>query len=1707
MLPKTARFAQFLRAVVAVKSKAVLEVNKYPKVIWFSRLPSGLAEVRSPLTSADWPDDDSRWLVVGRVPEPDFPKPPEECVPWLGGVDLDVPETTPGLNPTYIEKSESGEELEIPPTEEAKDFWGRYVATEWAKWARKASVARLTKPFYQDLFSIHQEMKGRDDAYDLYVGVGLLDSQKDPLQRARRHLLAFPAQVLLNEKTGALAVAPSADFVELRIETDFLPAIERARLQPVFDRLAERLDALGPALHNRAEVGAIVTELVHSLDSSTNYADELSPQDARPGVARASFAPALVLRPRSMRSLDELLNKIERESSGENPNVGLGETPVPWRRMMEDQSVWGGDPVGGGSSPLPVDADDRIYFPLPSNEEQSKIIRYATGTAGVVVQGPPGTGKSHTIANLISHYLAKGQRVLVTAQTAQALEVLRDKMPAELQQLCVSLLGDTARSDKDLQRSVQAILDRRHGFDKAESQRKIARLESEINAAEGQLVQLERLLHQARVSETQSLEPVVGHRGTRAQIARQVREERAQFTWINYPFGRLAPCPSYEFGWDELAGYHRALNHAARARLARHCVPLPFSVAEAVALVRRVNAFRKIIGSQESNPASATPASGPSSDLENVVKWLTHLKKVEATVGPEDSAWSGEVRQVLFTSSRATWRSLFDEAAERVAALTDEVVGNTVPVEVSGRTAAEARRALSALAGHYGRGGKRRILGVLKPGLVKETEWVEQSVSVEGSVVRDAVDVNRARAALEGLACFEQAWKVWGKWSPAGTGSPRQQTAALRQRNALLNELLALSDAGDSLAEDQRQWLSAALRTGIGTTDLIREVNHRLAERALAGNLAERDRLVLDVRRQAGQMEVAAAIAKVIQALVEEDADALEIAGKMVDDELAFRDRHQHYVQFLSAVGQVSVILETAISDAEGTADWADHFSVFESGWRHQSASLWLALVLSEDNIDATERAARDERLHAQDLLKELTAERAWALSLERIDDGRRASLVAWVQAVKSIPQRGLSVFRKRAIARRYLANCLDCMPAWVVSLGRLYETVDARPGIFDVAIIDEASQCWLDSLILFYLAKQVIVVGDDKQISPTVVGVADGQVSQLADAFLSDFQFRGSFTIDSSLFDHAQRYLSAGVPLREHFRCVPEIIRFSNELFYVGNPLIPLRQVGKDRLEPLKTTYLQEGLRRGDVNELEARAIVDAITKCNEDPAYDDADFGVICLQGDAQASRIEHLLLESLGPGVFGQRRLRCGNPHAFQGDERDVMFLSMVAAPNANNATLTTQMYQQRFNVAMSRARDQAWLFHSIQEDELGSNCLRRRVLEFFRQPSDLTIHGSSVDMPTLQVAANRPNRSTGRPPKPFDSWFEVDVALALAARGYQLSAQVAVGERLIDLVIEGRDGVRLAVECDGDAWHGPEQYDRDRFRQLRLERAGWRFSRVRECVFYADEQQAIGEVIAACEELELVPRGAVQRSERSQVPTDSAADLAEGRAVEPDDARLEEPTELIDPEEGGLASQLGGEPVPPDGRPADLFSDERSGPFTGYGAKHYPDPRSAPMANVRQAVLDIVAADGPLPKESIYGLYRDGCPRVERAGKSLVKAVNKALYDLERAGSIVSLDEGGRRDTGEIVVRHVDQRPVDVRAAGGRSLEDIPLSELAEVFGSISGGTKPETELERMQLFRGVARHYGIRRFTTQAAKRMARAARLAGVEPVSENSMF
>src|SRR5262249_9773033 len=151
-------------------------------------------------------------------------------------------------------------------------------------------------------------------------------------------------------------------------------------------------------------------------------------------------------------------------------------------------------------------------------------------------------------------------------------------------------------------------------FDRNRYQSRIDSLESELNTSATRLTDLERTLHQARAAETEPLEPTQGYRGTRAAIARQLRDERAEFGWLIDPIPFGTPCPNYAGQWQGLAAYHRGLDAQMRIGLARECVELPFCDEAVLDEVRAIGAAKRMINPplakeslQIEVPASALP--------------------------------------------------------------------------------------------------------------------------------------------------------------------------------------------------------------------------------------------------------------------------------------------------------------------------------------------------------------------------------------------------------------------------------------------------------------------------------------------------------------------------------------------------------------------------------------------------------------------------------------------------------------------------------------------------------------------------------------------------------------------------------------------------------------------------------------------------------------------------------------------------------------------------------------------------------------------------------------------------------------------------------------------------------------------------------------------------------------------------------------------
>ena len=595
--------------------------------------------------------------------------------------------------------------------------------------------------------------------------------------------------------------------------------------------------------------------------------------------------------------------------------------------------------------------------------------------------------------------------------------------------------------------------------------------------------------------------------------------------------------------------------------------------------------------------------------------------------------------------------------------------------------------------------------------------------------------------------------------------------------------------------------------------------------------------------------------------------------------------------EMISKLAEAAPLLAGNLARCSDPIKWSERLKTLDKAWAWARARSWLYDFLMSDAESLVKLSAR----LADDIRKaisELASIKAWSFCFSRMTEWHTRHLMAWQLSMKKLGKgTGKHAHVHRINAQRNLNECREAVPAWIMPLHRAYETVKAGPGIFDVVIVDEASQCGPEGLPLLYLGARVLIVGDDKQISPEAVGVNQEDVQMLIRNYLHDFSYASSFDVLSSLFDHGVIRFKSKIALREHFRCMPEIIEFSNSLCYSTDPLIPLRQYPPDRLEPLRAVYVQKGYREGDGqrvrNKPEAEALVNEVIRCCKDARFQGMTMGVIVLQGEAQAYLIEELLLSRLGAEEMDKRRLICGNPYSFQGDERDVIFLSMVAAPNERIGVFTKESDRRRFNVAASRARDQMILFHSVTGSHLSAQCFRRRLFDYFYNAKPAMAIPIGED--SLREMALRANRLIEKPPEPFDSWFEVDVALVIAGRGYKVVPQFKFADKRIDLVVQGNKA-QFAVECDGDVWHGLNEYAADMDRQRKLERCGWRFVRIKASQYYANPAAALESLWTALDRMGIRPFNAEEQNGPQQ--EDNGEGLSDAEEFNSDEEAFDE-----------------------------------------------------------------------------------------------------------------------------------------------------------------------------------------------------------------------
>ncbi len=379
----------------------------------------------------------------------------------------------------------------------------------------------------------------------------------------------------------------------------------------------------------------------------------------------------------------------------------------------------------------------------------------------------------------------------------------------------------------------------------------------------------------------------------------------------------------------------------------------------------------------------------------------------------------------------------------------------------------------------------------------------------------------------------------------------------------------------------------------------------------------------------------------------------------------------------------------------------------------------------------------------------------------------------------KSLVSRKLNQ-QNRLLEKEDFKPLLAAFPCWCVTTYAISNSLPLKPALFDVVIIDEASQCDIASCFpILFRAKKAVIVGDDKQL-PHLSFLEKAKEQ----SFLNQYNIEDRYQLlwrfrTNSMFDVANYYSTTPTLLDEHFRSPKPIIEFSNREFYGGR--IKVMKPYFDDVSPVELVEVKEAKVDTDItrNQAECEAIIkkvqDIIYENEKNPDLEPISIGIISpFRG--QVELIKKAVLKVFSQETIQQHQIEIGTAHTFQGDERDVMLMSWAIAANSHSQSLMFLQKPNLFNVAITRARKKLINFISKPVNELPEGLLRD-YLEFVQSQD--------------KVIASRKNV--------FKNTFEKEVFEAINDEftTHQLRAGVDFAGINADIMIDDK----LIVEIDG------------------------------------------------------------------------------------------------------------------------------------------------------------------------------------------------------------------------------------------------------------------------------------------------------------------
>ena len=1379
----------------------------------------------------------------------------KELLEWISGDWTDYKSPIKLLSEKIIKENDASKVVNISKKE--KEILEKLLKDR-KLWIEEQKKIEVVRNLFDTLYNKYLVLDRDSDILELVVANGLV---KVPNEDIYYPILLKKVNFSIDTEKNIISITDASDndFITQELYLNFLAEVENINLDKVFyleDKIVE--NNIHPISKNDT-IKDFFREFIHNLNPRAQFIEDLDKKN-KESVITIEWKPILFIRKKDDGKVEAINNIIKDiENGGEIPEY-----------LSELVGVIGSDKRA--VEPIPD-----ILFTKETNNEQMEIIKSLYSHRAVVVQGPPGTGKTHTIANLLGHFLAEGKNVLITSQTKKALDVLKEKIPTDIQDLCISMLDDDS---SDLGNSVESISEKLGYLNLETLKNEYEEIENQRNELKEDIKNIKRKIFNIKYQESH---PIIYNNEsiTLREAGEFLRKNQRELDRIPGIVSSGIPCPINN---EDLAflksGYKKIVSREEEKEIElglnklsdfwtleefKEMLENKKEIMSRLDLLLKNKKYhindnllyvddKMLIDLDKFKNYSGIDKIIPE-DLKSIEDW----KKDVCIAGTENSGdrkiWLEFIKDIrrLYDLTNMTKDQLFKK----------EVVYKDIDVST-------AKKLIIGL-----KKGIERPGFFFKHRLRKARKQISDKVTINNRILETLYDCN---VALEYTTLIELKENTKNTWNILMTGNSLLNKS---DNKNLYKQLYSYADQMEYLLNwydrEKKTFLHKIENAGFeklninkteGSPIYVDEVNQifdfipSLEELIAIGKIALEYREV-DIKRSEYLVK--------IENIIKENSHlGREIKNAILNENI---DKYSETLEKLRVLSEKEVLYKKykdLLHNVKAVANsWGEEL---ENGLFNEKIeniyNVWRYKQISQKLKELAEKPyfnLQADILEKSEELKKLTTDlvtkKTWYNIIKFIEEKDNLAisqaLKGWKQTVQKIGKgtgKNTNIHKKNAKEKMLL--CQKVVPAWIMPLNKVFDTLNPVENKFDIVIIDEASQSDISSLILLYMAKKIIIVGDDKQVSPSDVGVNIDKINMFRRKYIKGKVVNDDlYGIRASLYSIVSTTFQP-ISLREHFRSVPEIIGYSNRTSY-DNQILPLRDSNSSILKPAIIDYKVNGRRdeKSKINRVEAETIVSLIEACLAMKEYKNSTFGVISLLGDEQAELIQDLIVKRIPATEIENHKILCGNSASFQGDERDIMFISLVDSSEENKSLRLVGegvegAIRKRYNVAISRAKDQLWIVHSIDKNNLKEGDLRKELFEYIDSLKENVFDKTAIENITA-------------------SDFENEVARHLLEKHYTIKQKWRVGSYDIDIVAIYEDR-KVAIECDGKTLnHTEEEVIANLEEQEILERCGWEFIRVRASEYFRNPEKAIKDLIIQLDDKGVYPNHKEVYSDKNEL----------------------------------------------------------------------------------------------------------------------------------------------------------------------------------------------------------------------------------------------